>query len=91
MPSREHITRLVVELVAEHQGVPAEQLGPATHFVNDLNFDSLDRVELAMKLEDAFGLTISDADADKLQTVGDVVEHLAGRAGEIRLKNPSAP
>ncbi len=52
---------------------------PVTHetsFVNDLGADSLDIVELVMDLEDAFDVSIPDEDAQKMQTVGDVVNYI---------------
>jgi acyl carrier protein len=42
------------------------------HFIDDLGADSLDTVELVMALEEEFGVEISDEDAEKIQTVGDV-------------------
>jgi acyl carrier protein len=51
-------------------------LSNETHIINDLNADSLDVVELIMAIEEAFGVSIDDADAEKLETVGDLVNHL---------------
>ncbi len=47
-----------------------------TSFVNDLEADSLDIVELVMELEDEFDVSIPDEDAEKIQTVGDVVKYI---------------
>ncbi len=48
----------------------------ATSFVNDLEADSLDIVELVMELEDEFDVSIPDEDAEKMQTVGDAVKYI---------------
>ena len=69
----------VIELAAKQVGVPVPDLTRATHFRDDLNFDSLDIVDLTMALEESFGLTISDADAEPLQTVGAVVDYVVER------------
>ena len=66
----------VAELAAEQAGVDPSSITPATHFVNDLHFDSLDVVEFSMSVEDEFGVSIPDDQIDKLQTVGDLIELL---------------
>lgn len=52
------------------------EIARGTSFVNDLNADSLDTVELVMELEDEFDLTIPDDDAEKLKTVGEAIEYI---------------
>ncbi len=47
-----------------------------TSFVNDLNADSLDTVELIMELEDAFEMSIPDEEAEKIQTVGQAIDYI---------------
>jgi len=59
----------------------------ATHFINDLNYDSLDRVEFTMAMEDEFGIHVSDEEAEQLQTVGDVVRYIC----EHRQPKPAEP
>ncbi|MCK4284279.1 MAG: acyl carrier protein [Candidatus Brocadiae bacterium] len=66
----------VVGLVAERMGVEPEQITEATHFVNDLQSDSLDMAELVIDLEEGFDLTISDEDAQKIETVGQAIEYI---------------
>ena len=80
--SPEQIQTKVIDLAGEQAGLATVEITPATHFVNDLNFDSLDVVEFSMSVEDEFEVSIPDEDVDKLQTVGDVIEYLAQRVGD---------
>ena len=66
----------VIGIVSEQMGVDRAQITRATSFVNDLNADSLDTVELVMELEDEFETSIPDEDAEKIQTVGEAVEFI---------------
>lgn len=66
----------VVSLVAERMGVEPDQITEDTHFVNDLQSDSLDMAELVIDLEEAFDVTISDEEAQKIETVGQAVKHI---------------
>jgi acyl carrier protein len=75
--NREEIQSKIISIAAEQAGVPVEQVTPATHFENDLNFDSLDVVEFAMEVEDELGVSIPDDQVDKLKTVELVVEYVA--------------
>ena len=51
-----------------------------TSFVNDLNADSLDTVELVMEFEDEFEISIPDEDAEKIQTVGQAIDYIRERS-----------
>ena len=64
------------KIVVEQLGVDEEQVTPEASFVDDLNVDSLDLVELIMSLEEEFGAEISDEDAEKIRTVQDAVEYV---------------
>ncbi len=79
----EAIDEKVVEIVSEQMGVDKSEITRETSFVNDLNADSLDTVELVMEFEDQFELSIPDEEAEKIQTVGQAIdyirEHLAAK------------
>ena len=66
----------VIAIVAEQMGVEKGEIGMDTNFVNDLNADSLDTVELVMEFEDEFETSIPDEEAEKIQTVGQAVEFI---------------
>ncbi len=76
MPTREEIQEKVVSIVSEQMGVDKKEITMETSFVRDLNADSLDTVELVMEFEDEFELSIPDDEAEKIQTVGQAVEHI---------------
>ena len=66
----------VQEKVAEQLGVDAEEVLMESSFIDDLGADSLDIVELLMALEEEFEIEIPDEEAEKLASVGDVVEYI---------------
>ncbi|KUO75157.1 MAG: acyl carrier protein [Clostridia bacterium BRH_c25] len=66
----------VQEKVAEQLGVDAEEVTLESSFIDDLGADSLDIVELLMALEEEFDIEIPDEEAEKLATVGDVVDYI---------------
>ena len=68
----------VKEIVADQLGHELDKLAAETHFVNDLNADSLDTVELVMELEEEFDITIPDEVAEKIETIGQAVEQIDG-------------
>ncbi len=70
------VNERVIDIVAEQLGVNKDQIQPETSFVNDLGADSLDTVELVMELEEEFDITIPDDVAEKIQTVGQAIEHI---------------
>ena len=66
----------VKEIIVEQLGVDEGDVKMESHFVDDLGADSLDTVELVMKLEEDFDIEIPDEDAEKIQTVRDAVEYI---------------
>ena len=74
--SQDEIKEKVIKIVGEQMGVDKSELTLDTSFVNDLNADSLDTVELVMEFEDEFELSIPDEEAEKIQTVGQAVAYI---------------
>ena len=70
------VDQKVKEIIMERLGVSEEKITPEASFINDLGADSLDTVELMMELEEAFGVSIEDEEAEKLQTVKDAIDYL---------------
>jgi acyl carrier protein len=66
----------VIEIVSEQMGKDASEITRETSFVNDLNADSLDTVELVMEFEDQFELSIPDEEAEKIQSVGQAIDYI---------------
>lgn len=77
------ILEKVKEVIIEQLAVEDEAIKLETSFIDDLGADSLDIVELIMALEEEFDLQIPDSEAEKITTVGDVVEYIkaANRKG----------
>ena len=74
--SSEEIYNKVKEIIVEQLGVVENAVNMEASFIDDLGADSLDIVELIMALEEEFDLEIPDSDAEKVVTVGDVVEYI---------------
>ena len=72
----------VIAIVAEQLGVDKSEISRDTSFVNDLNADSLDTVELVMEFEDEFDMSIPDEEAEKIQTVGQAIDYIVEHAGK---------
>ena len=74
------IENKVIEIISEQMGVDKTEVTRDTSFINDLNADSLDTVELVMEFEDEFDMSIPDEEAEKIQTVGAAVEYIVNIA-----------
>lgn len=70
------IAERVKKIVVEHLGVEESKVVPEASFIDDLDADSLDTVELVMLLEEEFDIEIPDDAAEKITTVGDVIKHI---------------
>jgi acyl carrier protein len=75
----ENIEEKVTKIVAEQFEVPVEKVTLNSLFMDDLKADSLSVVELVLAIEEAFGLEIPDEHAEKIKTVGDVVNYVKAR------------
>ena len=76
----ENIEEKVIKIVAEQFEVAAEKVTMKSLFTDDLKADSLSVVELILAVEEAFNLEVPDEDAEKIKTVGDVVNYVKTRA-----------
>ena len=70
------IDQRVRDIIVEQLGVKPDQVTPEAKFIEDLGADSLDTVELIMALEEEFGIEVPDEQAEKLQSVGDVIKYI---------------
>jgi len=69
----------VAKIIEEQLNISKDEIKLDSKFVEDLGADSLDIVELMMSLEEQFGIEIPDSEAEKMQTVGDVVEYIKSK------------
>jgi len=70
----------VIDIISEQMGTEKSEITRETSFINDLNADSLDTVELVMEFEDEFDMSIPDEEAEKIQTVGAAIEYISNAA-----------
>ncbi|QQY09152.1 MAG: acyl carrier protein [Candidatus Xiphinematobacter sp.] len=70
------IEEKVKDIIVEQLGVNLEQITPSASFIEDLGADSLDTVELVMAFEEEFSVDVPDEDAERLKTVGDVIQYI---------------
>jgi acyl carrier protein len=70
------IEKKVIKIVADQMGTDEAEITRETSFINDLNADSLDTVELVMEFEDEFNTSIPDEEAEKIQTVGAAIDYI---------------
>lgn len=80
---KSEIERKVIEAAADVVGVERTQVTRDHHLVNDLNYDSLDMIEFAMKLEELFDLRVPDEEAEKIETVGQAIEFIIQAIEEV--------
>lgn len=70
----------VKQIIVEELGVDEPEVTANARFIEDLGADSLDTVELVMAFEEEFGIDVPDDDAEKLQSVGDVIRYIEENA-----------
>lgn len=75
----EDLKSKVIDIIVKKLGVERSQVTEDASFTKDLGADSLDTVELIMEFEKEFDITIEDSDAEKIQTVGAVINYLNER------------
>src|SRR6201986_3148765 len=76
------IEEKVKDIIVEQLGVNPEQVTPQASFIEDLGADSLDIVELVMAFEEEFNVEVPDEDAEKLQTVGQVIKYIEEKSAK---------
>jgi len=86
VPDVAEIEAKVKKIVAEQMGVSESEITRETSFVNDLNADSLDTVELVMEFEDEFEMSIPDEEAEKIQTVGMAIDFIINHLSSAESK-----
>lgn len=74
------IQEKVITIVSEAANVEAGNIKAETSFVDDLNLDSLDMVEMMMKMEEEFGIEIPEDKTEDLKTINDVTKYLKDNA-----------
>lgn len=74
------IENKVIDIISEQMGADKSEIVRETSFINDLNADSLDTVELVMEFEDEFDMSIPDEEAEKIQTVGAAIDYIVNVA-----------
>jgi acyl carrier protein len=76
-----NIQERVKNIICDQLAVEPEKVTDTASFIDDLGADSLDIVELVMTMEEEFELDIPDEDAEKMKTVGDVVNYIKSKKG----------
>ncbi len=78
--NNEEILAKVTEVIVDQLNADEADVNMEASFIDDLGADSLDIVELVMALEESFGISIPDEEAENIKTVGDAVEYIAANA-----------
>ncbi len=82
MVTVEEVEDKVFSIVSEQMAINKAEITRETSFVNDLNADSLDIVELVMEFEDGFEMSIPDEEAEKIKTVGQAIDYIVANQGK---------
>ena len=79
--TRDEISEKIQQIACAITGAIPEAVNAESSFVEDLRADSLDMIEIVMKIEDELEIEIQDEDVEKIQTVGQAIEYVAGKVG----------
>lgn len=82
MGERSEVAQKIVEIIADRMEKPAEDIQLEMSFVNDLGADSLETVEIIMRIEDEFGLEIPESDSESIETIADAVKYVEAKLFE---------
>jgi len=66
----------IIDILTDSLSVSASQIIPEAHIIDDLGADSLDTVEIVMRLEEAFDILIEDEESEKMSTVQDIINYI---------------
>ena len=80
MPSRDEIIAMVTDVLQQEFDFADADLKLETHLVDDLDLDSIDAIDMAVRLEEKTGVKFVDDDLKTLRTIGDVVDQIDGRS-----------
>ena len=75
------IEKKIKEVIADKLGKSVDEIKDEASFIEDLGADSLDIVDMIMKLEEEFGVSIPDEDLDKIRTVKDAIDYIKSKIG----------
>jgi len=75
--NRQEVFTKVTALMSKHFDVPADSITDNTNLKDDLQADSIKVMELVLDMEDEFDIEVSDEEAEKISTVGEIVDYLA--------------
>lgn len=78
--SADEVVQKVQDIIAESLGVKRNEVVPAASFIDDLNADSLDIVELVMTIEKEFDIEIPDDEAERIRTVQDAIDYIRAQS-----------
>jgi len=82
--TRDDVSKRFIEIVAIQIGIDDNEISETDRFRESLSCDSLDLIELVMECEDEFELSISDEEAEKMETVGQAIDAIIEKYNETR-------
>jgi acyl carrier protein len=78
-----NVESTIQEIVANHLGVPVNEITPKSYLQDDLNADPLTLADLVVSLEDEFKVEIPPEESQKFETVEDIINFIADKIGEV--------